>query len=188
MHKNLRTLFWVSLLGVLAVALSGCLFTPSEGGIISLGRPYELVNMGQHGGYNDPDLVKLTDGKVGNVEVWDDPYAGFNAIDGAQPSCIVVDLGAAKTVSSVSIHCYHGKWGIYAPKKIYTAISNDKVNWSELVYHNVTEEDWNPEYADQNPGGAWYSMALSGTGRYVKVGFENFGWAWASEISVIEKN
>lgn len=151
-----------------------------------MGRPYEVVNLSQHGGYNDPDLVKLTDGKVGNNEVWDGPYAGFGATDGTQPSYLIIDLGAAKTVSSVSIHCYHGKWGIYAPKKIYTALSNDKVTWTDPVYHNVTEEHWNSELADKNPDGAWYSMALNGSGRYVKVGFEDFGWAWASEITVIQ--
>ncbi len=186
MCKNLKTLLWVSLLGVLAIALSGCLFTPSEGGIISLGRPYEVVNMGQHGGYPDQDLVKLTDGKIGDNDVGNGAYGGFDAADSAQPSYIILDLGDAKTVSSVSIHLYHGRWGIYAPKKVYAALSNDKVTWTEPVYHNVTEEHWNPDLATKNPDGAWYSMALNGTGRYVKVGFEDFGWAWASEITVIQ--
>ena len=61
-----KNLFWVALLGTLVIALSGCLFKPSEGGIISIGAPYELVNMVVRGDYPDTDEIEVTDGKIGD--------------------------------------------------------------------------------------------------------------------------
>ena len=185
--KQIR-LFSILLLALLVGSLlSGCWFAPKDGGIISIGRPYEAENLGHHDSYNDLDLVKLTDGNIGTDNIDNSAYAGFDLKESSKPGYIIIDLGSSKSVGWVSVHLFHGAWGVVAPKKIKAAVSNDKVNWSDDVTFNIPEEHWNPKLANKNPDGAWYNLTLKGSGRYVRVGFEEYGWAWLSEIYVISE-
>lgn len=170
---------------ILTVVLSGCLFKAKDDGILSYKRPYEPINLNKHESYNDPDMVKLTDGVLGNNEVSDPSFAGWNAGDAEQPSYFIIDLGATKNIATVKAHLFHGQWGINAPKKIYVSVSDDKTTWTDPIYYDVPNEHWDPELSGASPGGAWYTIQSKASGRYVKLGFEEFGWVWISEAQVL---
>lgn len=177
-----KNLFWVALLGTLVIALSGCLFKPSEGGIISIGAPYELVNMVVRGDYPDTDEIEVTDGKIGDfTSPGHGPWSGMKlGEDATAPTSIIIDLGSTKPVGSVGAYVLHGAWGISAPTKLNISVSDDKETWTTPV--SVAR----PADLSGNAG-VWFTGAVNKPGRYVKCEFDiASGWLWISEITVIQ--
>jgi hypothetical protein len=177
MKNKFKSLILVTLLGVIILTLSGCLFKPSEGGIISSGRPYEYFNFTVRNDYTDTNNVELTDGKTGDYsDPGDGPWVGlWKGEEKEMPGTVVIDLGKAQQISSVSAYF----WGINVPAKMEVYVSNDAKTWDGPYTYE--------------PGsitgkvGVWYSASVNKVGQYVRCDmFFNGANIWVSEITVIQ--
>lgn len=181
MKKNSRALIWVALLGALAFVLSGCLFKPTEGGMISIGRPYQYFNFEVRPDYPDLDGMKLTDGKLGDyTSPGHGPWVGlWKGEEEEKPGTIVMDLGSSQSVGEVKAYFLSGSWSILAPAKMEVYVSDDAETWSgPFTYEPGPYE---------GKVGLWYTATVNKVGRYVRCDLTfNGGNIWVSEIAVFQ--
>ncbi len=150
--------------------------------------------------YPDTNNSELTDGYV----VDNDAYGngGWVGLHGKTPDIkpidegglggawVVVDLGKSTDISETILYLpvaegvAYNEVGIGMPYFVQVSVSDDGETWTDIAW--LEEADIKNQSGNFSDYVSAVSVKAEGTGRYVRAVFTNGGWAFISEIAVIE--
>ena len=147
---------------------------------LALGLPYEC-SYEASSSYPDTNHTELTDGKYATTSYAHSGWAGFLDNSGVNPVDITFDLGQVKSFEEIKFNNLRsGSVGIKLFKNVRIQVSNDKENWTELVYYNIPEATVDTLYYQYK-----YTAYEPVKARYVRVSFGFAGWGFVDEIEIL---
>ena len=147
---------------------------------IALGCSYE-ASVASHGSYPDSG-GELTDGQIGINSFYDGKWAGWSG-NGDTPVEITIDLKSVQLFSKIEAVTLNNNaaGGIKYPLSIAFDYSVDGSTWTPIV-----AEAFPSDAPDDSVYTYSYTLPEEVEGQYVKMSFPAHGWAFFSEVRVLQ--